>query len=79
MRKEREVLKHQPDAARFGRHEDRRRGDFDIADRDPALIQTLDPGDHPQQRGLAAAGRAEKANDFTWRDVETEIPNGGPR
>ena len=33
----------------------------------------LETGDHPQQRGLAAAGRAEQDEEFARVDVEADI------
>ena len=33
----------------------------------------LQPGDHPQQRGLAAAGRADEDDELAVGDVEVEF------
>ena len=42
------------------------------ADVDAAVLQVLEPGDHAQQRGLAAAGRADEDGEFFLLDVEVD-------
>ena len=42
-------------------------------DHDVARGRALEPGDHAQGRGLAAARRAEQADDLAGRDVEIDI------
>src|SRR6202048_4069660 len=44
-----------------------------LADRDGALVRRLLLGDHPEQRGLAGAVRADHADDAAGRQLECEI------
>ena len=44
-------------------------GDVAAADQDPAGGDGLEPGDHPEQRGLAAAGRAEQRAELAGLDA----------
>src|ERR1700731_4605964 len=44
-----------------------------LADRDGALVRLVLPGDHPEQRGLAGAVRADHADDAAGRQFEGEI------
>jgi hypothetical protein len=37
----------------------------------------IEAGDGAQQRGLAAAGRAEEADELTLGDIQTDIAQGG--
>jgi hypothetical protein len=46
----------------------RKRGDVDPAEVDPARGGLLEPGDHPQDGGLARAGRAEDREQFAVAD-----------
>ena len=73
MRKQREVLEHQPDAAPLRRHEVRRPATSRSLIRMRPGARLLDAGGKPQQRRLAAAGAAEQADDLAGRDVEGEI------
>ena len=76
MRKQREILKHQPDAAAFGRHEAVGPGDFNFVDQDAARRRPLDARNDAQQRGLAAARRPEQAHDFARLHVEIDAVQG---
>ena len=42
-----------------------------------ARVRRLEPGQHAQQRGLAAAGRAEQREEFAGRDVERQAVDRG--
>ena len=44
-----------------------------IADQDLAVTDLLEPGDHPQRRRLAAAGRADEHHELAVADLELEI------
>src|SRR3954469_19203316 len=44
-----------------------------LADRDGALVRRLLLGDHPEQRGLAGAVRADHADDTARRQLKGEI------
>ena len=68
MRIERVVLEHHGDAALGGRQ----LVDPLAADMDAAAVQLLQPGDHPQQRGLAAARRADENREFFLLDLEVD-------
>ena len=64
MREQREVLKHQTDAALLRRHEAVRSGDLLAVDEDAAGDRPLDAGGDPEQGGLAAAGGSDQADDL---------------
>jgi hypothetical protein len=44
-----------------------------VAEEDRASGRAFEPGDQPQQRGLAGAGRAEERDQFTRPDVEGNV------
>src|SRR2546423_12375132 len=46
-----------------------------VADRDRTLIGLLLPGDHPEQRGLAGAVRADDPHNAAGRQPEGQIVN----
>ena len=50
----------------------RRLGDVVAADRDVAVGDVLEPGDHPQQRRLAAAGRADEHDELALVDLQVD-------
>jgi hypothetical protein len=54
----------------------RNRSHVDAVDVDPARGRTLEPGEHAQQRRLAAAGPAEQAEDLLLVDVERDVVDG---
>jgi hypothetical protein len=64
MRKQRVVLEHQANAAALRGHEDTRRAQGLAVNRDAPGVRRLEPGDQPQQRGLAATGMAKQADDL---------------
>ena len=43
------------------------------ADRDPALRRLLEPGDHAEQRRLAAARRPDEDDELAVADLEVEL------
>ena len=50
-----------------------------VADPQLAVGDVLEPGDHPQRRRLAAAGRADEDQELAVGDVEVELLDGlGP-
>ena len=73
MRKQREILEHQADAAFLGRDEARGPGDLLAVDEDAAGGGAFDAGGKAQKRGLAAAGGAQQAHDFARRNGERDI------
>ena len=60
---------------RFGRHAAHRRA----ADANVAVVRREKARDHPQQRGLAAAGRAEDREEAAVRDFERQRVDGRQR
>ncbi|MNE24560.1 hypothetical protein D3C80_1178540 [compost metagenome] len=52
-------------------------GDVAVADVQGAAVLALEAGDATQQGGLAAAGGAKQAHQFTGSDVEGNIVQGG--
>ena len=50
--------------------------DIDVAEEDLAAGRLLQAADHVQGRTLAAAGRAEQADQFAVGDLKTEIIDG---
>jgi hypothetical protein len=72
MRVERVVLEHHGDVAVHGREVvDPLRSDPDIAGGD-----FLQPRDHPERRGLAAAGGADEDHELAVADVEVHVLHG---
>ncbi|MNT78909.1 hypothetical protein D3C72_2181940 [compost metagenome] len=68
MRVERVALEHHGNAALGGRH-------FVHAlavDQEVSPGDRLEPGNHAQQGGLAAAGRADEDEEFAGADVEVD-------
>jgi hypothetical protein len=68
VRVERVVLEHHGHVAVLRRHV----VDHLAVDRDLAGADLLEPGDHPQRRRLAAAGRADQHHEFLVGDVEVD-------
>ena len=66
VREQRVVLEDRVDVAAVGRHA----GDRLAGEEDLALGRLLEPGDHPERRGFAAARRAEKAVKLTVLDAQ---------
>jgi len=73
MRKQREILKHQPDRTGFGRQAGGRVKHRAAVDRDGAGVGAFDPGDHPQGGGLATARWPEQAGHLPRRNVKRDI------
>ena len=65
------VLEHHGDVAGFGRRVVHHRP----ADRDLAVGDVLEAGDHPKQGGLAAAGRADENQELAVVDVNRHAMN----
>ena len=72
LRVERVVLEHHRDVA-VARAQPR---DVPVADHDAALGDLLEPGDHPQQRRLPAAGRPDEDHELAVTDVERDGVEG---
>ena len=68
MRKQRVVLEHHVDRPLVRQH----RRDVAATEQDAALVGRLEAGKHSQQRGLAAAARAQQRKELTRPDVERE-------
>ena len=66
VREQRVVLEDRVDVAPVGRHA----GDRLTREEDLALGRLLEPGDHPERRGLAAARRAKEAVELTVLDAQ---------
>ena len=69
VRVERVALEHHRDVALARRGV----GDVAAADRDRARRRLLEPGDQPQQRRLAAAGRADEDHELAVLDVQADV------
>ena len=48
-------------------------GDVALADRDPAFGHDLEPREHPQQRRLAASGRADEDHELAALDHQADV------
>ena len=68
VRKQRVGLEHHAHVAPMHRHV----SEVAPAHHDHALVRLLEPGDHPQRRGLAAAGRAEQREELARPHVEID-------
>ena len=73
MREERVTLKHHVDRPPIRRH----RRKIDAVEQDVADIRPLEARDQPQQRGLAAARRAEQSEEFAFINVERKLIDHG--
>jgi hypothetical protein len=72
VRVERVVLEHHRDVA-LARLE---AGDVSIAEADRTVVHGLEARDHPQQRGLAAAGRTDEHHELAVLDRQTDPVHG---
>ncbi len=72
MRKQRVVLEHHVDGPLMRQH----RRDVAAVEQDAALVRRLETGEHAQQRGLAAAARAQQREELAGPDVEREPVHG---
>jgi hypothetical protein len=68
---ERVILEHHGDIALLGRQ----RIDDAIVDPDLAGADVLEPGDHPQQGRLAAAGGADQHHELAVGDLDIDAVN----
>jgi hypothetical protein len=68
MRKQREILKHQPNTARLGRQVDRGTKNLGPVNPDAARVGPLDPGDHPQGGRLTAARGTQQTHHLARLD-----------
>ena len=68
MRKQRVVLEHHVDRALVRQH----LRDIGAVQQDAAFVRRLEAGQHPQQRGLAAAARTEQREKFAAPDIERQ-------
>ena len=68
MRKQRVVLEHHVDGPLMRQH----RRDVAAVEQDAALVRRLETGEHPQQRGLAAAARPQQREELAGPDVERQ-------
>ena len=72
VRVERVALKDHRDVALLRRQI----GDVPAADEQAAARRGLQPGDHPQHRALAAAGRPDQDDELAVGDRQVEILHG---
>ena len=74
MRKERELLKHEAHATRFGRQMTTRPGDRAPRHRHLAPLQALQAGRQAKRGRLAATRRPHQAHDLALADLQVEPP-----
>jgi hypothetical protein len=72
VREQRALLRHVADAAAFGGQEGAEPVGQGWADPDRARVGALEAGQHPQQGGLAAAGRAEDSGQRARGHVQVQ-------
>ena len=77
MRKQREILEHQPDRAAFRRVVAAGVGNHALIDADHALILALDAGDDAQGGRFAAPGGSEETHHLARSDLEIELRDRG--
>ena len=75
MRKQRVILKHHADTPLLGRHRAPDLADHVVAEPDRARAHRLQPGHRAQQRGLAAARRADQHADLARAQPEGGAPH----
>ncbi len=73
VRVERVVLEDHRDVAVLGRQ----MRDVAVADRDTALVDLLEPCEHPQRRRLPAAGRSDEHHELAVPNLEVELVDRG--
>ena len=78
MRKQREILKHQPDLAPFGGHAENRVTDQLAINVDRTAVLHLDAGDHPQGGRLAAARWPQQTGHLPRHDFQADIIHDSP-
>ena len=69
MREQRIILEHDVDRPRSWRH----MRHVDAVNFNHAFIDTLEPGQHPQQRGLATARGTKEAEQLTAFDIKGQV------
>lgn len=72
--KELMILEHQPDPTLVSGHP----ALVTPVEQDPAPVERLKAGHHPQQRRLAAAAGPEHTHDLVLGDIETDLVEHGP-
>src|SRR5690606_26053548 len=78
VREQRVVLEDEADAAALGRHRARAVVDDAAADEDRARGGRLEPGNEPQQRGLARAAPAHQPHDLARLDPQRDVAQRVP-
>jgi hypothetical protein len=78
MRKQRKILKHQPDRAHFWRHMHPWPRHGHPVQPHLTRIRPLNPGDQPQRGRLATARRPQKASHLPRRDRQRDIIHNPP-
>ena len=76
VREQREILEHQSDIALLRRHEARWSRHLLPVEQQASPVGLLDPRGDPQQRGLAAARRPQKAGDLAGMKLQAHIHDG---
>jgi hypothetical protein len=71
---QRPVLEHHADPTLLGSQVGAVAAREVVADGDLAVVDPLEAGDGPQERGLAAAARAEECHRLVLGDVEGHLP-----
>jgi len=78
MRKEREILEHEPDPPPLGRDAEDRVAHQRAIDMDLARVLHLDARDHAQRRGLATTRRPQQAHHLTRHDLQGHVVDHKP-
>lgn len=73
VRVERVVLEHHGDVPVLGRQV----GDVAVADADGAAVDVLQPREHPQRGGLAAAGGTDQDEELPVGDLDLQLVHRG--
>ena len=76
MRPKRIILEHNADLTLLWWHTAVNMRNTRIANMDFAAINLFKAGNHPQKRGLAAAGRSEDSNEFTILHIQRNLRQG---
>ena len=77
VRPERIGLENDADPPLLRRNLSLRRGDHRVADQDSTGIRTVESGDQPQQRGLAAARRAQDRDELAVGNLQRDVRERG--
>jgi hypothetical protein len=73
VREQRVVLEHGVDVPGVRRHP----GDVAAAELDPPGVRPLEPGDQPEQGGLARTGRPEQSEELARPDLQVDVGERG--